>query len=519
VLVEPRQAVVEAYRQGRGSFRVRSRWEIEKLGHGAFQIVVTEIPYQVQKSRLMEKVAELLAARKLPALADIRDESTETVRVVLEPRSRTVDPAVLMEQLFRQTELEVRISLNMNVLDGGNTPRLMNLRDVLNAYLAHRHEVLIRRSKHRLGKIERRLEVLGGLLVAYLNLDEVIRIIREEDEPKAVMIRRFGITDMQAEAILNMRLRQLRKLEEIEIRKEHDALNVERADIETLLGDEGRRWNAIAAEIRETGKQFGQNTELGRRRTTIEQAPPSVVVPLEAMIEREPITIVCSEKGWIRAIKGHVSDTAEIRYKEGDRGRFTVHVQTTDKILIFATNGRFYTLGCDRLPGGRGHGEPLRLMIDLPDRHEPVDMMVHVQGRRLLVASDKGRGFIVGENEVIAQTRNGRQVLNLGAGEEAAACVVVGGEADSVAVVGSNRKLLIFPLGELPVMTRGRGVILQRYSRGELSDLTTFARANGLSWRFGSGLRTETDLATWRGKRGQVGQKVPRGFPLANRFT
>ncbi len=519
VLVEPRQAVVEAYRQGRGSFRVRSRWEVEKLGHGAFQIVVTEIPYQVQKSRLMEKVAELLAARKLPALADIRDESTETVRVVLEPRSRTVDPAMLMEQLFRQTELEVRISLNMNVLDGGNTPRLMNLRDVLNAYLAHRHEVLIRRSKHRLGKIERRLEVLGGLLVAYLNLDEVIRIIREEDEPKAVMIRRFGITDMQAEAILNMRLRQLRKLEEIEIRKEHDALNVERADIETLLGDEGRRWNAIAAEIRETGKQFGQNTELGRRRTAIEQAPPSVVVPLEAMIEREPITIVCSEKGWIRAIKGHVSDTAEIRYKEGDRGRFTVHVQTTDKILIFATNGRFYTLGCDRLPGGRGHGEPLRLMIDLPDRHEPVDMMVHVQGRRLLVASDKGRGFIVGENEVIAQTRNGRQVLNLGAGEEAAACVVVGGEADSVAVVGSNRKLLIFPLGEIPVMTRGRGVILQRYSRGELSDLTTFARADGLSWRFGSGLRTETDLATWRGKRGQVGQKVPRGFPLANRFT
>jgi topoisomerase-4 subunit A len=333
------------------------------------------------------------------------------------------------------------------------------------------------------------------------------------------MIRRFEITEVQAEAILNMRLRQLRKLEEIEIRKEHDALNMERAEIESLLGDEPRRWKAIATEIRETGKQFGPNTELGRRRTGIGEAPPTVVVPLEAMIEREPITVVCSEKGWIRTIRGHVSDISEIRYKEGDRGRFVVHAQTTDKVVIFATNGRFYTLGCDRLPGGRGQGEPLRLMIDLPDRHEPVVMMVHVAGRRLLVASDKGRGFVVEENEVIAQTRNGKQVLNLGAAEEAAACAVVGPGSDSVAVIGSNRKLLIFPLGDLPVMTRGRGVILQRYTKGEVSDLTTFIRAEGLSWRFGSGLRTETDLATWSGKRGQAGQKVPRGFPLANRFT
>ncbi|MGF1639350.1 MAG: DNA topoisomerase IV subunit A [Rhodospirillales bacterium] len=519
VLVEPPEAVVEAYRQGRGSFRVRARWEVEKLAHGAFRIVVTEIPYQVQKSRLIERIAELVVARRLPALADIRDESTERVRIVLEPRSRTVDASTLMEQLFRQTDLEVRIGLNMNVLDGGTTPRLMNLREVLAAYLAHRQRVLVRRGTHRLGRIDRRLEVLGGLLVAYLNLDEVIRIIREADEPKAEMIRRFVITDVQAEAILNMRLRQLRGLEEIAIRREHESLSGERTDLQALLGDERLQWRKIAAEIRETAAEFGAGTALGRRRTAIERAPSGIAIAAEAMIEREPITVVCSEKGWIRAIRGHLSDSGEIRYKEGDRGRFVVLAETTDRLLIFATNGRCYTLGCDRLPGGRGQGEPLRLMIDLPDRHEPVVMRVHVPGRRLVVASDQGRGFVVAEDEVIAQTRNGRQVLNLGAGEEGAVCVVVAAAADSVAVIGSNRKLLLFPLAELPVMTRGRGVILQRYAKGELSDLTTFTRAEGLSWRFGAGVRTETDLAGWWGRRGQAGQKAPRGFPLANRFT
>ncbi len=519
VLVEPRQSIAESYRTGRGSFRLRARWEVERLGHGAYQVVVTEIPYQVQKSRFIERVAELLAARKMPLLADIRDESAESVRIVFEPKNRTVQPTLLMEQLFRQTELEVRIGLNMNVLDAGNTPQLMNLRDVLAAFLAHRHEVLERRNRYRLGKIEKRLEVLSGLLVAYLNLDEVIRIVREEDEPKKALMRRFEINEVQADAILSMRLRQLRKLEEIEIQTEHRQLSEERADIKALLGDEPRRWKVIAKEIQEIGQRYSPGTTLGKRRTTIEERAPAVVVPVEAMIEREPVTVVCSEKGWIRAIKGHVSDATEIRYKEGDRGRFCLHAMTTDKLIIFATNGRFFMLGCDRLPGGRGHGEPLRLMIDLPDRQEPVAVFVRSSGRRLLIASDKGRGFLVDENEVVAQTRNGKQILLLGPEEEAAACTPVEANANSIAVIGSNRKLLIFPLEELPAMARGRGVILQRYRPGELRDIRTFALEEGLSWRAGGGMRTETNLTQWIGKRGQVGQKAPRGFPLSNQFT
>ncbi len=519
VLVEPPDSIAESYRSGRGSFRLRARWEVERLGHGAYQIVVTEIPYQVQKSRLIEKAAELLVARKLPLLADIRDESAEAIRIILEPKSRTIQPAVLMEQLFRQTELEVRVGLNMNVLDAGNTPQLMNLRDALAAFLAHRHEVLQRRKGHRLAKIEKRLEVLSGLLVAYLNLDEVIRIVREEDEPRKALMERFDINETQAEAILSMRLRQLRKLDEIEIHKEHKQLSEESSDIQALLGDERRRWKDIAREIEEIGKRYSAETELGKRRTTLEKSAPSVVVPVEVMIEREPVTVVCSDKGWIRAIKGHVSDVSDIRYKEGDRARFCLHAMTTDKLVVFATSGRFFTLGCDRLPGARGHGEPLRLMIDLSDRHEPVAVFVHVPGRRLLIASDKGRGFLIDENEVIAQTRNGKQVLLLDADEEAAACSPVDARADSVAVVGSNRKLLIFPLEELPAMSRGRGVILQRYRPGVLRDIRTFALEDGLSWRGGGGTRTETNLTPWIGKRGQAGHKAPRGFPLSNQFT
>ncbi len=519
VLVEPRQSIAESYRTGRGSFRLRARWEVERLGHGAYQVVVTEIPYQVQKSRFIEKAAELLASRKLPLLSDIRDESAESVRIVFEPKNRAIQPAVLMEQLFRQTELEVRIGLNMNVLDAGNTPRLMNLRDALAAFLAHRHEVLERRNRHRLEKIERRLEVLSGLLVAYLNLDEVIRIVREEEEPKNALMRRFGINEIQADAILGMRLRQLRKLEEIEIQTEHRRLSKERADIKVLLSDEGRRLKVIAKEIQEISHRYSLETKLGKRRTAIEESAPAVIVPVEAMIEREPVTVVCSEKGWIRAIKGHVSDATDIRYKEGDRGRFCVHATTTDKLVVFATSGRFFTLGCDRLPAGRGHGEPLRLMIELLDRQELVALFVHLPKRRLLIASDKGRGFLVDESEVVAQTRNGKQILILGPDEEAAMCTPVEANANSVAVIGTNRKLLIFPLAEVPTMARGKGVILQRYRTGELSDIRAFALDEGLTWRAGGGMRTETDLIQWIGKRGQVGQKAPRGFPLSNQFT
>jgi len=519
ILVEPHDAIIEAYRTGRGGFRLRARWEVEKLSHGAYQVVVTEIPFQVQKSRLIEKIAELLAARKLPLLADIRDETTETVRIVLEPRNRTINADVLMEQLFRQTDLETRFGLNMNVLDADNTPGVMDLREVLSAFLEHRHDVLVRRSRHRLERIARRLEILDGFLIAYLNLDEVIRIVREEDEPKAELMRRFDLSDVQADAVLNMRLRQLRKLEEMEIRNEHAALTGEQADLNALLADEKRRWKAITAEIAEVKKEFGADDALGRRRTSVGTPPAVVDVPMEAMIEREPITVVCSDKGWVRALRGHVTDVSDIRYKEGDRGRFIVPALTTDKLLIFATNGRFYTLGSDRLPGGRGNGKPLRLMIDLPEGAAPVALLVHAPGRRLLVASDRGRGFVVEENDVVAQTRGGKQALNLSAGEEGAACCIVAPDADMVAVVGSNRKLLVFPLDDVPTMSRGRGVILQRYAKGELSDVATYSKASGLPWRQGGGLRVETELEAWTGKRAQSGQKAPKGFPLANRFT
>ncbi len=519
VLVEARESVVETYKTGRGSFRLRARWEVEDQGRGQYQIVVTEIPYQVQKAKLIEKVAELMEQRKLPFLADIRDESTDDVRIVLEPKSRTVEAEPLMEQLFAQTDLETRFSLNLNVLDANNVPRVMSLRDALQAFLDHRHEVLIRRSNHRLNKILQRLELLEGFMIAYLNLDEIIRIIREEDEPKAVMMKKFKLSDVQAEAILNMRLRQLRKLEEEAIRTEHTELTAEAKSIRALLKDEKKRWKFIGNEITETRKRFAKEDPLGQRRTEIGEPPTAVIVPLEAMIEREPITIVCSQKGWIRAVKGHGQDKSKLRYKDGDKERFTLEGHTTDKLLVFGTNGRFYTIGCDRLPGGRGHGEPIRLLIDLGNANDVTAMYIHQPDRKLLVASDVGRGFVVEENDVIAQTKNGKQVLNLSAGEEASACAIVDEGADHVAVLGENRKLLIFPLDDLPVMARGRGVILQRYSKGGLRDIKTMTLAEGLTWQTGSGVRSETDIAAWVGKRAQAGLITPKGFPKVNRFT
>jgi len=518
ILVDSRDAVIEAYRTGRGSFRLRARWEVEKLKNGTYQIVVTEIPYQVQKSRLVEKLAELLEARKLAMLGDIQDESAEDVRLVLEPKSRNVDPEVLMESLFRQSDLEVRVSLNLNVLDAEQTPRVMSLREALLAFLAHRHEVLIRRSNFRLGKIEHRLEILAGYLIAYLNIDEVIRIIREEDEPKAEMIRRWELTDVQAEAILNMRLRALRRLEEIEIRKEFEELTTEKLDIQDLLGDEDRRWKVVGSEISALRKDFGKSTALGARRTEIGSPPSDVVVPLEAMVEREPITIVCSEKGWIRAMKGHLGDDAELKFKDGDGPRFLLRAETTDRILIFATDGRFYTLQADKLPRGRGHGEPLRLMVDLANDQDLVTLEIHRPDRRFLVASDDGRGFVVNSSDVVAQTRSGRQVMNPARGAKATVCIPA--EGDMVAVVGMNRKLLVFKLDEVPELARGKGVILQRYKDGKLAAVKVFKAEDGISWHMNGGRqRTETDLSTWIGKRASAGKLPPTGFPRPPRFT
>ncbi|MGE0744298.1 MAG: DNA topoisomerase IV subunit A [Rhodospirillales bacterium] len=517
VLVEDPASVREAYASGRGSFRLRARWTVEPLKHGQYQVIVTEMPYQVQKARVIEKIAELLQARKLPLLADVRDESAAEVRLVLEPKSRTIEAEALMESMFRQTDLEVRIGLNMNVLDeGGRVPKVMSLREVLDAFLAHRQDVLVRRSRHRLAQIARRLEILDGYLVVYLNIDEVIRIIREEDDPKAVMIARWELTDTQVEAILNMRLRSLRRLEEIEIRKEVKALKAERKDLEALVKDEDKRWARIAEEIAETRKRFGGDTALGRRRTEIGKAPALADISFEAAIEREPITVICSDKGWIRAARGHLADTADLKYKEGDKGRFVLHAETTDKLVMFGTNGRFYTLGCDKLPGGRGTGEPVRLMVDLGNDQDIVTLFVHKPGRKLVVASEDARGFLVPEDEVLAQTRAGKQVLNVAAGVEARACVPA--EGDHVAAVGDNRKLVVFPLDELPEMTRGRGVTMQKYKDGTLADIQVFRLADGLSWRLGDRVRTEVDLRPWLGKRAQAGRLAPKGFPKSNRF-
>src|SRR5580658_2428074 len=517
ILIEPADNIRAAYETGRGSFRLRARWVKEPLAHGLYQIVVTEVPYQVQKSRLIEKIAALLEEKKLPLLADVRDESAEDVRLVFEPKTRNVDADMLMEQLFRTTELETRVPLNLNVLDPAGVPRVMNLREALRAFLDHRRVVLQRRNRYRLAAVARRMEVLRGLVIVYVNLDEVIRIIREADEPKDEMMARWGLTDMQAEAILNMRLRALRRLEEIAIRKELEELAAESGEIERLLGSDRRQWTVLKKEVAETAKEFGGDTALGRRRTTIGEAPAPLDIPVTALIEREAVTILCSEKDWIRTVKGHNVTPADQRYKEGDGPRFAVPAETTDRLMIFASNGRFYTLGVDRLPSGRGQGEPLRLMIDLPNEFEVVTMFPHRPGLKLLVAASDGRGFIVDGEEALAQTRAGKQVLSAGKGATAAFCVAA--EGDAAAFVGENRRMLIVDLAEIPEIARGRGVILQRYRMGKLADAKVFRLAEGLSWRQGENrTRTETDLLPWRGPRGGAGRGVPQGFPRSGKF-
>lgn len=520
VLVEPRENILHAYQTGRGSFRLRAKWEVEDLGRGQWQIVVTEIPYQVQKSKLIEKIAEIINAKKIPILADVRDESAEDIRLILEPRAKTVDPTVLMETLFRQSDLETRFSMNMNVLIDGLTPQVSTLKEVLRAFIDHRREVLLRRSKFRLGKIDTRLEVLEGYIIAFLNLDRVIEIIRNEDEPKPIMMAEFELTDAQAEAILNMRLRSLRRLEEMELRNERDKLLIERASIEDLLASEDLQWKKIIEQLRETRKTFGKDSEGGARRTVLADAPEFEEVPIEAMIEREPVTVVCSAMGWIRAMKGHVDLDSELKFKDGDEGRFIFHAETTDKLVAFASNGRFYTIACSNLPGGRGMGEPVRLMVDIPNESELVDLFIHKPDRKLLVASSAGDGFVVNENEVIAQTRTGRQVLNVKNEIRALICKPISG--DHIACVGLNRKVLIFKLDELPEMGRGKGVRLQKYADkdGQLSDAKTFTLSEGLSWLDPAGrTRTELELSDWMGKRAAAGRMAPRGFPRDNKFT
>ena len=517
IIIEPRASIVEAYETGRGGFRVRARWEMEELPRGLWQIVVTEIPYQVQKSKLIEKIAELLQAKKLPLLEDVRDESAEEIRLVLVPKSKTVEPEHLMESLFRATELENRFPLNLNVLSAGQVPGVMSLREALLAWLEHRKNVLVRRSNFRLDKIGKRLEVLEGYLKAYLNLDEVIRIIREEDEPKPALIKRFKLTDNQAEAILNMRLRSLRKLEEMEIRGEHKELSAEQKELKALVKSEGKQWERVSEEIRQVKVTFGPKTKLGARRSTFSDAPAIDFVPVEAMIEKEPITVICSRKGWIRSVKGHLAADAEVKFKEGDGPRFTLHAETTDKILLFATDGRFYTLDAAKLPGGRGHGEPVRLMIDLDESRDIVELFVHQPGRKLLIASHEGNGFVVPEDEVVAMRRAGKQVLNVSGTDEAVACVVVQG--DHVAVIGDNRKLLIFPLSEVNEMTRGKGVRLQRYKDGGLGDVKTFTLKQGLvAYDRSDRARTFDGLKDWLGQRAQAGRLPPKGFPVGHKF-
>ncbi|MFN0044486.1 MAG: DNA topoisomerase IV subunit A [Alphaproteobacteria bacterium] len=517
VVVEGRDAIREAYATGRGGFRLRAKYEVERNKGGTYCIVVVEIPYQVQKSRLIERIAELINDKKLPAVADVRDESAEDVRLILEPKSRNIEPEAMMEMLFRQTDLEVRVPLNMNVLDAEHTPRVMNLREVLQAFLDHRHVVLVRRSKHRLAAIARRLEILEGYLIAYLNIDAVIKLIRQEDDPKPKMMKRWGLTETQAEAILNMRLRALRRLEEIEIKREHDALSAEKRVLDKLLKDEKARWATIADQIRTTRERFGQKTVLGKRRTDFADAPSAEIVAIEDLIEREPVTVVCSAMGWIRALKGHVEDVEEIRYKEGDGPRFVLRAETTDKILAFASNGRCYTLGADRLPGGRGHGEPVKLMVELEQDHEIVALFVFTPERKYLVASTQGHGFVVKGEDVLAQTRTGRQILNLVGGARLRVAVPVLG--DQVAVLGENRKLLLFALIEVPEMARGRGVILQKYQSGGLADAITFTLAAGLNVKLGDKVRNFSELREWLGKRAQAGRLPPAGFPRHNRLS
>jgi topoisomerase IV subunit A len=519
IIIEPKADILEAYRTGRGGFRLRAKWHKEELARGGYQIIVTEIPYQVQKSKLVEKLAELLSDKKVPLLGDVRDESAEEIRLVLEPKSRAVDPALMMESLFRLTELELRFSMNMNVLSGGQIPNVLSIKDVLKQWLEHRVDVLVRRTGFRLKKIEHRLEVLDGYLIAYLNIDEVIRIVRFEDDPKRALMSKFTLTEVQADAILNLRLKSLSRLEEVEIRAEHDKLSKERRELKSLLKSEDLQWDRITDEVKATRERYSKKTELGRRRSAFADAPEIDADLEDVLAEKEPVTVILSEKGWIRTMKGHMDDTSKLEFKQGDDLKRAVHAQTTDKLIVFATNGKFFTLDVAQLPGGRGHGEPVRLMVDLEENQDFVECFVHDPARKLLVASTGGYGFVVAEEEVVASTRKGKQVLNVGDGEEA--CVCVPADGDHVATIGENRKMLVFKLDEVNEMARGKGTILQRFKDGALSDARVFVKKQGLTWLDSAGREFTlpwSDLSDWAGDRSQAGKVAPKGFPRSNKF-
>ena len=518
IIVEPRENIIQAYKTGKGSFKTRARWNVEDLGRGQWQVIVTEIPYQVQKSRLIEKLADVIENKKAPWLADVRDESAEDIRIVLEPKSKNLEPKLFMESLFKLTDLENRFSMNMNVLDATRTPRVMSLKEVIQAFLDHRRVVLIRRSEFRLGKIDDRLEILSGLLIAHLNIDEVIRIVRFEDHPKQELIKAFKLTERQADAILNMRLRALNKLQEVEIQSEHDTLSIEKAEIEGLLGSDTQQWAAIADQVKALRETYSLKTATGARRSTFEDQPDIDVDIEQAMITKEPITVVLSEKGWIRAMKGKLESAEGLKFKEGDNLAYMVPAETTDKIIMFASNGKFYTLAGDKLPGGRGNGEPVRLLVDLPDDHVPIGLFVHNPERNLLVASSEGYGFVVSEADVTALKRGGKQVLNVKGDVEAVRCIEVTG--DKIATIGENRKILIFNVSEIPVMGRGKGVRLQKYKDGGLTDVTTFNADQGLTFIDNSN-RTNSvpDWNVLEGKRAQAGRMAPRGFARSGRFA
>lgn len=517
VMIDNQDTIIKAYETGKGAFRVRAKWEKEELSHGLYQIIITEIPYQVQKSKLIEKIAELYKNKKLALLGNIRDESTEQIRIVLEPKTRAVDPKMLMESLFKLTDLENRFNLNMNVITSDGVPKVLSLKEVLQEFLDHRHDVLIRKSKHRLEQIDRRLEILAGLLIAYLNIDEVIHIIREEDNPKAIMMEKWDLTEIQVDAILNMRLRQLRKLEEIEIRKEHDALSEEKESLLALLDSEDIRWRHIADSIKAIKKQYGKNTELGKRFTTIEESEEAEIISIEAFVEKEPITVLLSEKGWIRALKGHIDDVSELKYKDEDGGKFHLKTYTTSKLMLFASNGSCFTINGNDIHTGKGYGEPVQISVDLETGAEIIELFEYHSEAEYLVAADNGKGFIVAATDVIANTRTGKKVLNLVKDSAALLCREVTGS--HVAIVGNSRKLLIIPSEDIPRMKRGQGVRLQFYQRQvKLSDVKFINADDGLSWKLGDRTRTEADLTAWLGNRGNSGRMVPSGFPKNNKF-
>ena len=517
IIVDKFASILDAYTTGKGNFRIRAKWEKEDLGMGQYQIVVTEIPYQVIKSKLIEHIAQLLLDKKLPLLADVRDESAHDVRIVLEPKNRNVDAAMLMELLFKNTELESKFSMNMNVLDSDGVPRVMSIAEVLREFLNHRLKVLERRTNHRLEKIVNRLEILSGYLIAYLNLDEIIRIIREEDEPKAKMIAEFQLSDVQAESILNMKLRNLRKLEEADIRKEFDDLTAEKTELDALMADENLRWQKVAEEIKQIREKFGKKTALGRRRTEFAEVDVDAIdISIEAMVEKEPLTVILSEKGWMRCMKGYVPLTDEFKFKDDDSLLFAIHAQTTDKIVLFDSSGKFFNINACDIPSGRGFGQPLRLMIDLSNNDTITDMFVFEPKASYLIASDRGYGFVVDENHLIAQTRQGRKIMNVAEGEKTMFCKKICG--DMVATVGDNRKILVFKLEEVPTMARGHGVCLQKYKDGGLCDIQIFNEADGFSYNRAGGVSTEKDLMTWLGHRAQVGKLAPFGFPKTGKF-